>query len=71
MKYFKNKTTSTNEGKFKPKFTVGSRFRDDPAPLDDLHAKLESVQLMNKDKIGRLFSPLTGIPANKPIEKNE
>ncbi len=50
--------------RFFRKPTVGSRLREasDPIVSDEqrLRALLENHKVMQKDKVGRLFSPLTG-----------
>ena len=44
--------------------TVGSRLRESPEQIisdeDRLHVLIENHKEMKKDKVGRLFSPLTG-----------
>ena len=53
---------------FKPNHTVGSRLIESPEPIGSeenmLRKKYENAKLMQKDKIGQIFSPL-----NKAVTK--
>ncbi|NQT63608.1 MAG: hypothetical protein HQ556_11665 [Candidatus Marinimicrobia bacterium] len=48
---------------FTPKHTVGSPYQDSPGPIpgdkEKLIKQLEDYKKMKKDKLGRIFSPLT------------
>lgn len=53
---------------FKPNNTVGSRLIESPEPIgteeDLLKKKHENARMMQKDKLGKIFSPLNKAEGN-------
>jgi len=60
--------------RFFRKPTVGSRLREATEPIisdeQQLQTMLESHKVMKKDKVGRLFSPLTRSRVNDLVQKS-
>jgi len=60
---------------FNRKPTVGSRLREatDPIVSDEqrLQAMIDNHKVMEKDKLGRIFSPLTGSRIRDLVQKTK
>jgi len=62
MKFFKEKDPNKGKKEFVPKYTIGGAFDADNPPGTDEEKRMRQIEasiLMNKNKMGSLFSPFT------------